>query len=137
MTHTHKLILWLLVLGSVATGLGQAWMRYLVEPKDEFSAWNHPWQGTTESLHVFLAPMLTLVLGFTLAAHAAPKLASPITAPKRRRSGTTIIVLILVLVLTAAWMTAWTKPELPIVPWIHGIAGSLFAIAFLGHALRR
>ena len=137
MTHLHKALLWLLVLAALTTGLSQAWMRYLLEPVDEFSAWNHAWQGTIEALHVFVAPLLTLVLGYTLAAHAKVRWQAPGTHAKRRRSGALVTGLLLVLVLTGAWMAAWTFPEGKLVAWIHGVAGSLFGLAFLGHALRK
>ena len=137
MTNLHKALLWLLVLAALATGLCQAWMRYLLDPVDAFSAWNHPWQGMIESLHVFVAPMLTLVLGYTLAAHARVRWQSPSTHKKRRRSGALVTGLLLVLILSGAWMTAWSYPEGKAIAWIHGIAGSLFGLAFLGHALRK
>lgn len=137
MTHLHKALLWLFVLVAFITGLSQAWMRYLLDPADEFSAWNHPWQGTIEALHVFVAPLLTLVLGFTLAAHAKVQWQSHNTSGKRRRSGALVTGLLLVLVLSGAWMAAWSFPEGKIVAWIHGVAGSLFGLAYLGHALRK
>jgi TRAP-type mannitol/chloroaromatic compound transport system permease small subunit len=136
MTRLLSLVLWCLVLGSFITGATQAWMRYML-PVEDFSAWNHPWQGTIEALHVFFAPILVLVFGYTLAAHAQARLAMPGTKANRKRSGGAIAALGFVLVFSGAWMAAWTFPEGKQVAWIHGIAGVLFGLAFIGHALFR
>jgi hypothetical protein len=137
MTPRLTLLTWLLVLGSLVTGLGQVWMRYFVDPVDEFSAWNHPWQGTVESLHVFLAPLLVLGLGYVLSAHAGVKWNFPGTSPGRKRSGGALIGLIASLVLSGAWLAAWSFPDGDSIHWIHGISGGLFGLLFLGHAISR
>lgn len=137
MKRKLSLLTWILVLSSLVTGLTQAWMRYLLEPENDFSAWNHPWQGTVESLHVFLAPILTLLLGYVLAEHAVIHWHNKATGKGRVRSGGALVALICTLILSGAWMAGWSFPEGKLVSWIHGIAGALFGLIFLGHALSR
>jgi len=136
MSRRGELLTWLIVLATAGTGLVQAWMRYLVEPVDEFSAYNHPWQGTTEALHALLGPLLALGLGMVLAAHARPKWFAGSTPKKARLSGALVASLVLVLVVSGAWLNAWPPVDEQLLNWIHGIAGATFTLAFLGHALR-
>ena len=137
MSRRLTLLTWALVVATAATGLGQAWMRYLVEPVDDFSAYNHPWQGTTEALHALFGPLAALGLGLVLAAHAKPKWDSPAPTRVARASGAITAGLILVLVGTGAWMGAWPPMEGKLVHWTHGITGALFALAFAADACRR
>ncbi len=134
MSRSLSLLTWTLVLAAAVTGLGQAWMRHMMEPVDDFSAWNHPWQGTTEALHAFLGPLTALALGLVLAAHAGQRLHHPATARAAKIGGALVTILILAMVVSGAWLTAWPSVDSDLVPWIHGIAGSLFVLAMAGHA---
>lgn len=135
MSRRGKVFTWLIVLATAATGLGQAWMRYWVDPVDPFSAYNHPWQGTTEALHALLGPLLALGMGMVLAAHARPKWHAASSARIARISGAVVATLVAVLVLSGAWLNAWPPVDGKLLNWTHGIAGAAFALAFLGHAI--
>lgn len=135
MSRTGALLSWLLVSATAATGLAQAWMRYLVEPIDEFSAYNHPWQGSIEALHAFLGPLFALGAGMLLAAHARPKWSSPSSGRKARLSGLFVAVLVGAVAASGAWLGAWPPISSKLLNWIHGVAGASFALAFMGHAV--
>ena len=51
------------------SGLGYAWMLYLLEPSDPFSAVNHPLQPTVQGLHVWTAPLLVFGAGLIWRSH--------------------------------------------------------------------
>jgi len=134
MSRGLAIVTWLLVLTTGATGLAQAWMRYRMEPVDEFSAWNHPWQGTIEALHAFLGPVASLCLGVVLAAHAGARLKRPDTSDAARRGGIALVALVLVLVLSGSWLLGWPDPDSKLVSWIHGVAGTLLVLGMVAHA---
>jgi hypothetical protein len=134
MSRRLALLTWSLVLATAGTGLLQAWMRYVVEASDPFSAYNHPWQGTTEALHALFGPLAALGLGIVLAAHAKPKWSSPAAHWAARRSGAFVVGLLLVLVVTGAWLNAWPPVDGKLLNWTHGIVGTSFALAVVGHS---
>jgi len=134
MSRRLSLLTWGLVLAAAATGLGQAWMRYLVDPVDDFSAWNHPWQGTTEALHAFLGPLTALGLGLVLAAHAKERVHLPSTTRAAKLGGVVVSGLILALIISGSWLTAWPPLDGKLLSWIHGIVGGLFVLGMAGHA---
>lgn len=133
MKRPYALLLWLAVLATAATGLGQAWMRYMLEPVDDFSAWNHPWQGTTEALHALFGPVLALGLGAVLAGHAAARWRHPDTSRGARRGGVVLVAAVLVLVVTGGWLTGFPDPDGDAVAWAHGIAGGLLVVGMAVH----
>jgi hypothetical protein len=52
MSRLHSLVTIGLSFGISATGLAWAWMRYLLEPVDEFALWNHPLEGEMQRFHI-------------------------------------------------------------------------------------
>ena len=131
MSRPLTLLTWLLVLALASSGLGGAYMRYVLESSDPFSAWNHPWQPYFEQVHAFGGPALALVLGYVLAAHAKVHLAM---GSARRRPGLALSALALALVLSGAAQATFPDPDSKQVAWVHGVLGSLFLLLFLGHA---
>ena len=134
MSRGLSLLTWLLVLATAVTGLGQAWMRYLLEPVDDFSVWNHPWQETTEALHAFLGPVASLGLGVVLTAHAGERLRHPGTSGRAKLGGFLVGGLVIALVVSGAWLLGWPDPDTKLVSWIHGIVGALLLLGMVGHA---
>ncbi len=58
LSGADKLVFHLANLTVSASGLVYAWMLYLLEPIDEFSILNHPWQDHMRNLHILFAPLL-------------------------------------------------------------------------------
>jgi len=131
MSRPLTLVTWLLVLTLALSGLGGAYLHYVVESTDPFNAWNHPWQPQLERVHALAGPALALLLGYVLAAHAKPhlQLGSP-----RRRPGLRLSGLSLALVASGGAQAAFGGPEARLLVWVHGVLGSLFLLLFLGHA---
>ena len=53
------------------TGLVYAAMRYLMNPTDEWSVVNHPWQPHVQHLHVLVAPLLVFAAGLIWSRHVS------------------------------------------------------------------
>lgn len=67
------------------TGLAWGWMLYFVEPADEFSILNHPWQGEMQAGHVLTAPLLLFAVAAIWKRHAWQRIRSGFAS--RRKSG--------------------------------------------------
>ncbi len=68
-----------------STGLVYGWMRYCLEPPDEFSVVNHPQQPLLQHLHVLLAPLLVFACGVVWSDHVWKRIRT--RHPERRRTG--------------------------------------------------
>ena len=51
------------------TGLIYAWMLYLLEPVDELSILNHPWQALMQHAHIWFAPLMVFGIGMIWRSH--------------------------------------------------------------------
>lgn len=96
------------------TGLVYAWMRYLVEPADEFALANHPLEPTVQHLHVWVAPLLVFGAGLIFQRHVWARLASGFRP--RRPTGAALALLLLPMVVSGyglqtssgeSWRRAW------------------------------
>lgn len=67
------------------TGLAWAWMRYALEPLDEFALSHHPLEPWAKALHLWSAPVLVFACGLIFKAHAWARLRSGFRV--RRRTG--------------------------------------------------
>jgi len=74
MSRAQLLLLHLANLAVCATGLVYAWMRYLLQPTDEWAVVNHPWQPHLQHMHVLVAPLLVFAVGAIWSAHVLGKL---------------------------------------------------------------
>jgi len=117
------------------TGLIYAWMLHFVESEEEFSLWNHPWQGTVHDLHLLTAPLLLLSIGMLWTSHARPRLRSG--QKVNRSSGVALLVNALPMALSGVllqvavdegWRQAWK--------WVHLATSLLWVAAYLLHQLR-
>ena len=61
----------LAVAASGITGLVYGWLRYFVEPLDEFALVNHPAEPWWKGMHILLVPLLLMAFGlvFRRSAH--------------------------------------------------------------------
>jgi hypothetical protein len=96
------------------TGLVYAWMRYLVEPADEFALANHPLEPVVQHAHVLVAPLLVFGAGLIFQRHVWARLASGFRP--RRPTGVALALLLVPMVLSGyalqtssheSWRRAW------------------------------
>lgn len=117
------------------TGLVYAWMLYFATPADEFSVWNHPWQGKVHDLHLLLAPLLVLSFGMIWSVHAKKRIRS--RQKNGRVTGLALSLTFLPMLCSAyllqvavdeSWRTTWK--------WVHLATSLLWMVGYLGHQLR-
>jgi len=60
---------WLTSLVTAATGILLLWMKYFMEPGDQWSVINHPWEPLVLKLHIMVAPLLVFALGLITLRH--------------------------------------------------------------------
>ncbi|MBT3341338.1 MAG: hypothetical protein HOM34_02055 [Planctomycetes bacterium] len=84
MSRLHSLVTIGLSFGISATGLAWAWMRYLLEPVDEFALWNHPLEGEMQRFHIFIAPIFIAIVAALWPLHIRPQLKKYFTRQKGR-----------------------------------------------------
>ena len=116
-----------------ATGLIYAWMRYLVEPADEWAVINHPWQPHVQHLHVLAAPLLVFALGLIWSAHVIGKFKNGRT---NRSAGIGLTALfvpmaasgyLLQIAVEPGWRQTWI--------WVHVVSSLLWIAAFVVHQI--
>ena len=116
------------------TGLVYAWMRYLMDPVDEFAVINHPWQPHLQHLHLWLAPLLVFALGLIWRDHVWRHYKRGVK--RRRRTGLTLLAACAPMVISgyliqtsvsSTWRTTWIA--------IHLVTSGLFVGGYLLHQL--
>ena len=134
MSRGQTLFLHIANLAVCGTGLVYAWMRYLVQPADEWAVVNHPWQPQVQHLHVLVAPLLVFALGLIWSAHILGKLQNGRT---NRAAGIGLMALFLPMVASGyllqvavdpAWRRTWV--------WVHVVSSLLWVVAFVVHQVR-
>lgn len=114
------------------TGLAWAWMRYLLEPADEFSVVNHPAEPEVRIGHLLVAPLALFLWGLVWRSHVWARWR--VGVQQRRRTGFLLMVLVLPMVASGyllqvtddeSWRLAWT--------WMHAVTGTAFAALYLIH----
>jgi hypothetical protein len=139
----NKIDQWLLYVANAlvgGTGLVYAWMRYLLEPVDEFAVANHPWQPDVQHLHILTAPLLVLVIGHVAYHHAVVYWKAD-TRPGRR-TGLTMLALAMPMILSGyllqtavseTWRITWIVIHVSTsVIWLAG-----FSLHLVTHARNR
>ena len=95
------------------TGLVYAWFRYLAGPPEGFAV-THPWEPSTQHLHVLAAPLLVFAVGLLWRAHVIASWKR--NGASRRRSGVVIALAsfpmiasgyFLQIAVDAGWRRAW------------------------------
>ncbi len=118
----------------VVSGLAYAWMLYLLEPIDEFSLWNHPWQGAARDLHIVGAPLLILLVGAALAIHALPRLRGKERAG--RSTGLTMLICFVPMALSGSLLQTAVGPTwLQIWLVVHLAASAVWCLAAGTHVV--
>jgi hypothetical protein len=132
-SRPQLILLHLANLAVAGTGLVYAWMRYLLNPADEWAVVNHPWQPHFQHLHVLAAPLLVFALGLIWSAHVVAKLKN---GSKNRVVGTGLTTLflpmassgyLLQVAVDPGWRTTWI--------WVHVVSSLLWVAAFAVHQL--
>ena len=127
-------LLWSTTMLSTVTGLAYVGMRELMTRDDPFSAYNHPLQPWALVAHLLIVPLLVLLLGWAWGVHAAPRLADRSRAA--RLSGLANIGLGLLMIGSGYLLQVVSSDSVRLaLAWTHGIAGSLFALAFVAHVV--
>jgi hypothetical protein len=118
------------------TGLIYAWMLYFATPADEFSIWNHPWQGNFHDLHLLTAPLLVISVGMVWKGHAGTRLRNG--SPNRRGSGISLLLSFLPMMFSGyflqvtveeSWRSIWL--------WVHLSTSGLWLAAYAIHWIVR
>ena len=133
MSRAQMILFHLANLAVAGTGLIYAWMRYLVEPADEWAVVNHPWQPHLQHLHVLAAPLLVFVLGVIWSAHVIAKLKN---GSKNRVVGIGLTTLFLPMALSGYLLQVAVSPNWR-ATWVgvHVVSSLLWVAAFAVHQL--
>lgn len=134
MTRGQLIVLHVASLAVAGTGLVYAWMRYLVEPADEWAVVNHAWQPHLQHLHVLAAPLLVFAVGLIWSGHVAAKLRN---GRRNRVAGVGLTALFLPMaasgyLLQVAVDPVWRERWI----WVHVAASLLWIGAFIAHQIR-
>ncbi|QBG47527.1 hypothetical protein EGM51_09035 [Verrucomicrobia bacterium S94] len=120
----------------IVTGLVYAWMAYGCESDDPYAIVGHPWQPHIQHAHIWVTPLLVLMLGHLWARHAEPHLKRK--TGKRKNSGLSMLYSALPMIFSGyAIMTAiepvWRKT------WIivHLMASLIWILGYLVHLLQK
>ncbi|MDF1562865.1 MAG: hypothetical protein P1V51_07465 [Deltaproteobacteria bacterium] len=120
-------------LSVTATGLVYLWMKFLLEPADEWAVVNHPWQPTLQHLHVLAAPLLVFTFGLLFQVHLAARLR---LGPAGRLTGlglaSTFVAMaasgyLLQISVAEGWRAAFS--------WMHLGSGGLWVALSVAHTL--
>lgn len=134
MSRGHLVLLHVANLAVCGSGLVYAWMRFLVEPTDEWAVVNHPWQPHVQHLHVLAAPMLVFAVGLIWSSHIIEKARNGRT---NRIAGVGLIAVfvpmaasgyLLQVAVDPGWRGTWM--------WVHLGSSLLWVVVFLAHQAR-
>ena len=118
------------------TGVLWIWMRYFMEPLDEFAVINHPLEPSIAALHLITAPLLVFAVGLIWRIHAWEKYRSK--SPIRRRTGILLYTLFIPLVASGYFLQI-VEEEVSRSLWLatHLITGGAWILVYVGHQLLR
>lgn len=118
------------------TGLIYAWMLFFATSDEEFSVWNHPWQGATHDLHLVLAPLLALSFGMLWLPHASKRLRRK--QRHGRATGMALCLSFLPMLFSAYFLqVAVDEDWRSIWKWIHLVTSLFWVAGYAMHQLRR
>ena len=118
------------------TGLVYGWMRYLLEPVDEYALVNHPAEPLWKDFHVLGAPLLLFACALIWRAHVWARIRSGY--PSRRPTGILLAVLLLPMVASGYLLqTRFGEPFRTGWIWIHGVTSTVWIVTYLVHQLSR
>jgi len=118
------------------TGLVYGWLRYFVQPEDEFALVNHPAEPWLKSLHILLVPLLLVAFGLVFRDHIWTKIRSG--AQARRRTGWVLFALFTPMVISGYLLQVSADPDLRQFWLVLHLVSSLIWLPFYGiHQLIR
>ena len=116
------------------TGLVYGWMRYLVEPTDEFALVNHPREPLLKDLHILSVPLLVFGCALLWRTHVWGRFLSGF--PERRRTGILLMTLVLPMIASGYLLqTGLGEPQRTAWIWIHGGIGCAWLATYVVHRL--
>lgn len=132
LTRTDKLVIHVSNVAVTASGIAYAWMLYLLEPVDEFSILNHPWQDHMRNLHLWFAPLLIFGCAMVWKDHVWERLN---TGRKRRRTSGLVMVVCLFPMIFSGYFLQTAVDEMWRDTWLylHWISSALWLLASLVH----
>ena len=132
MNRLQRQLLWWSTALTFLTGAVYGWMKYVLEPMDEWAVINHPLQPLVLKLHIVVAPAMVFAVGMVALSHIWPLWRSGL--PRGRTTGVWTASIFGPLVLSGSLIQAVTAPVwLTVVIWIHVTLGILCTGLFLGH----
>ena len=132
LTRSDKLLIHSSNLVVTATGVIYAWMLYLLEPIDEFSILNHPWQDHMRNWHLLAAPFLIFGCALVWKDHVWQRIRDG--GKRRRNSGIMMVITLLPMALSGyllqtavdpTWQQSWLT--------LHLISSAVWMLASLIH----
>jgi len=107
------------------TGLIYWWMDAFLEPTNEWSIINHPWQPWILKAHILVAPVMVFAVGLVFADHIWRHVRA--RRPDGRRTGLTMLWIVAPMIMTGYLIQAVTAPGwLTALAWAHIGTGVLF-----------
>lgn len=133
MSSWEKHLIWWSTAAVALTGFVYAWMKYLMQPADEWSVVNHPLQPLVLKLHILVAPLLVFAIGLIASRHILAHLRTRVRTG--RRSGTGAALIIVPMILSGYLIQAVTHSSLlAVLGYLHLVAGAVYAGTSLAHA---
>lgn len=134
MSRWEKHLIWWSTAAVALTGFVYAWMKYLLQPSDEWAVVNHPLQPLVLKLHIVVAPVLVFAIGLITSRHILAHLRTRVRTG--RVSGTSAALIVIPMVLSGYLIQAVTHQTfLTVLGYLHLAAGGIYAAASLGHAV--
>jgi hypothetical protein len=135
MERWERVVQYLANLLVIGTGMVYGFMRYIMQPVDEWAVVNHPWQPHVQHLHVLTAPLLVFACGLIWHRHVARQ----ISGTKRRRgvSGPGLALAFVPMIASGyllqtstvpGWRTAWIV--------VHVATSGIWSALALAHLFR-
>jgi hypothetical protein len=132
MTGFERWVLWTSAAATTLTGVVYLWMRYFMEPVEQFAAVNHPLQPLVLKAHILVSPLLVFALGMISVRHVWNYFANG--SSRGRHSGIVTASIAAVMIGTGYLIQAVTAVgALRVIAYVHIAVGIVFAIGFLMH----
>ena len=134
MSSWEKHLMWWSTAAVALTGFVYAWMKYLLQPADEWAIVNHPLQPVILKLHILVAPVLVFAIGLIASRHILAHLRT--RTRTGRRSGTSAALIVVPMILSGYLIQAITHNGfLTALGYLHLAAGTVYAAAAVAHAV--
>ncbi len=132
MTGFERWLLWTSAAATTLTGVVYLWMRYFMEPVEQFAAVNHPLQPLVLKAHILVSPLLVFALGMISVRHVWNYFANGTS--RGRLSGIVTASIAAVMIVTGYLIQAITaEGVLRMIAYVHIAVGIVFALGFLMH----